>query len=168
MIVSSSWAVAVAQNNRAFAVSAALKKMEMEHFVPRVEKLAIVRGRHVREYQPLLGNYVLMQVCSRWRDVLRLRDVHGMLLNESGFPAQVLTREVENLRAFCPDEIYNGSTHETDGWCYGAKVYVEKGPFARFIGRYEGKTGKNREAAVFSLFGREQKVTFKRGELILA
>lgn len=158
----------VAKQNRALAVGSSLKKLEVDHFIPRVEKRYVVQGRNIRERQPLLGNYVLVAVTQCWREVLRLRDVHGMLMNECGFPAQVLPCELAQLRAICPDGVYGGREHLTDGFVYGAKVLAVKGPLTRLTGRYIGRFGKNREEALFSLFGREQKVVFKRGELILA
>jgi transcription antitermination factor NusG len=74
---------------------------------------------------------------------------------------------MEHLRSLCDGDIFRKTEVEKSGFRYGQKVTPQTGPFAFHVGRYEGKT-KRHETALFVLFGREQKVKFKRGELVAA
>lgn len=116
--------------------------------------------------KPLLGEYVLFAVSSVWKTLLSIRGVSGMLLNEAGYPAQVLPRELERLRAMCDGDVLRVVEPDVKKEVkYGDPVKATSGPFANHFGRYLEKT-KRGDAALFFLFGREQRVEFKRGDLI--
>lgn len=166
MIVSTSWGVLVVQQQRHKLLAEALTSRGVGYFIPVVEELTISRGRHERAYKPLLGEYVLFAVSSIWKTLLSIRGVSGMLLNEAGYPAQVLPRELERLRLMCDGDILRPIVSKVVGELeYGDRVKATSGPFQNHFGKYYGKT-KRGDAALFLLFGREQRVEFKRGDLI--
>jgi len=164
VIVSSSWGVLVSRHQRQKLVSEALTFRGIDHFIPLVETSIICNGRHVRQMRPLLGDYILIAICSLWKSLLNIRSVRGIMLNELGFPAQVLPREVERMRAMCDGDAYRSSVVEESGFCYGQRVSPKAGPLAYHVGRYDKKTRRG-DFAMFVLFGQEQRVIFKQGEL---
>ncbi len=167
-IISTDWGVLVAERQQVKRVGKSLTEISYQHFLPLYEHLSIVGGRHVREMKPLLGSYILIAICASWRELMSWRGVAGILMNESGHPARVNIREVERLREFCPNDVFRNDVNGIVGLTYGQRVTSKEGPFAYHIGRYDGKKGRNREVAVFTLFGREQKITFRSGDLIAA
>lgn len=167
MIVSSSWGVLVSRHQRQKLVSEALTLRGIDHFIPLIETLMIRNGRHVREMRPLFGDYILIAICSIWKSLLNIREVRGIMLNESGYPAQVLPRELERIRTMCDGDAYRSSVVEESGFEYGQRVSPRIGPLAYHVGRYDKKT-KRGDSALFVLFGQEQRVIFKRGDLLAA
>ena len=169
MIASSSWGVLVAQHpQKVGAVGIALQDLSIDHYIPIEEKTHIINGRRVDRRTPVLGEYVLVAITGKWRETLRIRGVSGMLMDCDDYPAQVLPHEMERLRAFYGNGIYRKPEKIIkSGFTYGEKVTPKSGPFALHTGKYDGKTRRG-DAAVFLLFGREQRVTFKQGELIAA
>lgn len=169
MIVSSSWGVIVAGYKQGKLVDEALTTRGIDHFIPVIETLSIVRGRHVREHRPLFGDYILTSISSSWKAWLSIRGVAGMLMNDIGFPAQVVPSEMERLRRECDGNIFrDGSIIFKDkDFEYGQNVRPAATDHwaASQVGRYEGKT-KRGDTALFSLFGREQRVEFKSGDLL--
>jgi len=168
LINSTSWGVLVVQPSRHSAVAEALTSRGVDHFIPAIEDLTIVRGRHQRAMRPLLGEYVLIAICSIWKSLIRIRGVSGILLNESGMPAQVLSHELQRLREMCPHDVFHVPVVEVEADVelqYGQNVRANYGPFANHVGKYWGKT-KRGDAALFFLFGREQRVEFKSGDLL--
>ena len=167
MIVCSSWGILLSQHQRVKLVSEALTVLGVDHFIPLIESLKIVRGRHIRERRPLLGNYIPFAVDASWKSLMRLRGVAGIMLNDCWLPAQVLQSEMERLHAMCDDSVYRSSVVEKHGFEYGQRVSPKEGPFAYHTGRYDGKANKRGDvAALFQLFGREQRVVFKSGDLL--
>jgi len=168
VIVSSSWGVLVSRHQRQKLVSEALTFRGIDHFIPLVETLMIRNGRHVREMRPLLGDYILIAICPIWKSLLNIHEVRGIMLNELGYPAQVLPNELERMRAMCSDVgVYTSSVVEKGGFVYGQRVSPKAGPLAHHVGRYDKKT-KRGDSALFVLFGQEQRVMFKQGELLAA
>lgn len=169
-IVSTDWGVIVAEQQQVLRVGRSLTEISYEHFLPLIEHLSISGGRHTREMKPLLGNYILVTICSAWCELLLLRGVLGFIKNADGYPARVNAREVTKLRELCPNNLFTYPIASSSGSCfkYGQRVSPKEGPFAFHVGRYESRKGRYREVAVFKLFGREQKVTFKSGDLIAA
>lgn len=161
MIASTSWGVLVAQHRQLKLAQQALVSRNIEFFIPVEETLTCQRGRVVRVARPILGDYVLITVTSLWYELVSERGVAGVLLNDLGYPAQVLPHELERLQQFVPSP-------ETSEFEYGEEVTPQEGPFAFHIGRYDRKTNKGDDVVFFTLFGREQRVTFKSGELIKA
>lgn len=171
MIVSASWGVLIARHQQTKLVGEALTIRGIDHFIPKIETLMIVRGRHVREQRPLLGDYIPFAVSSIWKSLSRIRGVSGILMNELYFPAQVLPSEMDRLHSMCNDAgLYNSSITDTDGsgFEYGQRVTPKSNdnPFAFHVGRYESKNKRGDQTALFSLFGREQRVVFKYGDLL--
>lgn len=167
MNVAHSWGILQARPQRSAAVASALSEAEIEHFLPMIESCRVVRGRRVRSRHPLLGSYIPVAVRQGWEALIGLRDVVGWLLNESGHPAQVLSREIAFLRAMCDGDLFRMTPSESRRFSYGQKVSPKSGPLAFHVGRFDNKT-RNGESALFMLFGREQRVVFKDGELAAA
>lgn len=165
-ITSTSWGCIVAHYQQVKLVGGALSSRGIEHFIPLIESLSIVRGRHLRDHRPLLGEYIPVAISNGWRDLLQLRGVHGILLNESGFPAQLLARELEWLRGQCDNGVYRRTIPTETGFIYGQRVTPATGPLANRVGHYDRQTRRGEDIALFLLFGSEKKVTFKSGELL--
>ena len=137
--------------------------------MPMIENISVVSGRHVRKLSPLLGRYVLFAIDECWKSIARLRGVAGLMLTTDYQPAVVDHEQLMKLRSVCVNGIYNQQVVETGrGFVYGQRVTPQSGPLAFHVGRYDGRASKNREAAVFNLFGREQKLFFKAGDLLAA
>jgi len=51
------------------------------------------------------------------------------------------------------------------GFNYGDKVIPKQGPLAGHVGTFDKSTQRG-DSALFVLFGREQRVMFKAGELV--
>lgn len=82
-------------------------------------------------------------------------------------PAKVENDKLESFRAFCaetPEDIVG----VRKGFVYGQRVTPQRGPLAYHVGSYDGITSHHREAAMFKLFGREQRIVFRSGDLIAA
>lgn len=94
-----------------------------------------------------------------------------MLMNDLGMPAQVQPFEMERLKNECDGTVYRSGSviFKDDDFQYGQNVRptATDHPFASQIGKYEGKT-KRGYSALFLLFGREQRVEFKSGDLLAA
>jgi len=167
VIASSHWGVLVAQRQKAAAVGKALNDKAVDNFIPLLETQQVVHGKRVLGTTPLLGDYILISVGSIWRSLLAIRGVSGILLNDLGFPAQVLPSEIEYLRALCVNGVYSPRAIKKRGFEFGDKVTPREGPLAFHVGKYD-KGGKRSDSAFFLIFGREQRVVFKAGELIAA
>jgi len=166
-VVSSHWGVLVAQRHCVSAVDERLTQRGVDHFIPKIETLMIVHGRHVREQRPMLGDYIPIAIDAAWKSLIRVRGVASILLNELGFPAQVLPSEMDRLHAMCPDGCLHSIMEDESGFTYGQRVTPKDGPFVYYTGRYDGKANKRGdEAALFLCFGREQRVVFKPGDLL--
>jgi hypothetical protein len=96
-----------------------------------------------------------------------MRGVAGMLVNEKGFPAQVLPKEVECIRQLCPDNVFRENVIQFNGFIYGQRVTPKAGPLAFHVGRFDSSK-RHSELAIFTLFGQDQKVVFRKGDLIAA
>lgn len=162
---SSLWSVLLAQPQRLSLVQEQLENASVEHWVPLEE---VFKGGR-RYVNPLFGSYVLFAVDVAWRRVLNLRGVAGVLLRDTTqTPAIVEPGELARVRALCGDSgVRHAERPAVRVLAYGDLVMPKTGPLARHVGRYDGTT-KRGEAAVFRLFGREQRVTFRRGDLIAA
>lgn len=165
LINSTAWGVLVARHQRTALVSEALTIRGVDHFIPMIEDLRIVRGRHVRNLKPLLGEYVLISISSVWKSLLAVRGVAGILLEaEHGMPAQVLPREVERMRTMCPNGVKSEQAIQVDGFEYGDTVVALAGPFTHHRGKYQSET-KHGHSVLFVLFGRDCRVVLKSGDL---
>lgn len=166
-IVSTSWGVLVARHQQTKLVAAELTSLGTEHFIPKIEILTIKHGRHYRELRPMLGDYILTSISVTWRSMRRVRGVVGIIMNSDGFPAQVLVPELRRMHEMCDDAgIYHSEIEGDKGFEYGQRVTPKAGPLAYQIGKYDSKNKRGDLSALFTLFGRDQKVTFKAGDLI--
>lgn len=162
------WGVLVAEHQKQKLLQENLSAVGTEHFVPMVPGKGINRGgRHVQTYTPLLGRYVLFRIVGDlWKELVRLRGAAGILLTAESNPARVDSRVVEYLSEHCVNGIYQPKTSGTcNGFTYGQRVRPLVGPLAGHTGIFDGTIKRNREAALFFLFGRQQRIVFKHGEL---
>ncbi len=165
----SDWGVALAQPQRHRLATDSLRELGVEYFLPKIERMAVVNGRHYRHKSPLLGRYIPFIITDYWRAILSLRGISGMLLNaEKDQPALVKEDQIEAIKAICVNGVYREPIVEAAPLVYGQRVTPKTGPLHSHVGRYDGRKGKKREAALFMLFGREQRITFKKGELVAA
>jgi transcription antitermination factor NusG len=168
VIASTSWGVLVAEHQRVNLAQASLVSRNIDHFIPLKEIIRVVRGRRVREMRFFLGNYILIAITSSWRKLMHDRGVAGLLMNELGYPAQVLPRELAYLREICVNGVYRPRLDDCRfGFRRGDSVVASDGPFTGFVGRFDDANEK-RETAIFNLFGQETKVSFAPGKLIAA
>jgi transcription antitermination factor NusG len=168
MITSTSWGVIVALHQCQRVVSDGLTARQIEHFIPMEKRWRVVRGRRSDVHYPLFGRYILTTICSAWREIKNMRGVAGMLCNEDGFPAQCLTHEVERIRKLCNNNVFIEEDNcKVAGFVYGQRVTPKSGPLAFHVGKFDS-VKRSSEAAIFNLFGREQKVVFRKGDLIAA
>lgn len=99
--------------------------------------------------------------------MLRIRGVAGMIMNCDGFPAQVVMSELQRMHEMCDDcGTFKSSITESGGFEYGQDVTPNGGPFAHYVGKYESRNKRGEDIALFSLFGQDQKVVFKPGDLL--
>lgn len=168
------WGVLVAENQRHRILKESLDAESVEYFLPMVETTSVVRGRHVRSYHPLFGRYVFVALNDLWQRMLSLRGVAGILLTpdtEGEYPAPALAcpKQIEYIKTQCVNNIYRSTDDKVrGGFVYGQHVRPKEGPLEWHVGAYDGRAGKNKYAALFNIFGREQRVIFKRGDLIAA
>jgi transcription antitermination factor NusG len=161
------WGVLVTQPQRHRTATNALASDGFAYFMPWREQLSVSRGKKRRQRLPYFGRYIFVQIGECWERLLHLRGVSGMLLNPDNLmPFKVDLEQLNEVRAMCDR---NGVISEPEipirRLSFGDKVFVESGPFANLTGRYDCRVGKHREAAMFEMFGSEQRVLFRRGEL---
>jgi len=161
------WAVAVAEPQRHRIAIESLTASNIETFVPLSEHMTIVRGRHVRERSPMFGRYLIFSVNELWATVATMRGIASLLMTASNAPAVIQQSVIDALRSHCTNNIYREPKGAMKSLAYGQRVTPRAGPLAKHIGTYDGVTRK-REAAIFLLFGQEQRVLFKRGDLLAA
>lgn len=178
-------------------VKESLNRIEVESFVPLIENEIVVRGHLVRRVTPLFGRYIFFVVTDAWRLVSMVKGVRGLMLTrsrkydgsfgpddddgnteyeEEQCPAIADPAQIRAMQEFCCGEMYQKPVRLPDDLVYGQRVTTTTGPFAYHVGRYDGpmprkrgKRGKRRrEAALFDIFGREQRVVFAAGSLIAA
>lgn len=88
---------------------------------------------------------------------------------EKNYPAKVDDGALDAIRSLCVGDVYSPRAMSTCcGFYYGQRVTPQTGPFAYHVGEYDGVASRHREAAVFNLFGKDQRVFFKAGELVAA
>ena len=162
-----SWGVLLSQHQRHKLVESGLTDAGVGYYLPFAIETKIISGRHVRTKRPLLGRYIFFIITDIWKTLAHLRGVSGMLMDaEKTFPAKVDSKALESFRSFCALPKDNVAVRK--GFVYGQRVAPQTGPLAYHVGSYDGPASRHREAAVFNLFGREQRVVFKSGDLIAA
>lgn len=166
----SAWGVLVFENNRHRLVKDELERLGFQYFLPVYESLSVVHGRHVRTHRPLLGRYLFFIISDAWRLLFSLRGVEGVMLSASNdflVPALACSKQVEYLQSQCVNNIYRSAYDRLSGrFVYGQRVRPKHGPFEFKVGRFDGYAGKKKYAAMFDVFGREQRIVFSRGELV--
>jgi hypothetical protein len=100
--------------------------------------------------------------------LLSLRGVSSLLLTADDTPALVDNRQLDAVRMMCNADVLRTPNQITPrGFIYGQKVSPRSGPLVDYVGTYDGPK-KGRDIALFFLFGREQRVMFRKGELLAA
>lgn len=146
-----------------------LDEIGIESFVPLISSVAVVSGRHVHRLVPIFGRYIFFVINELWKNASNIRGVSGLMLTAEFTPAIVIPSQMRAIQALCVNGMYQLASAPTPaGFSYGQRVTPTSGPLEHHIGRYDGTRSRHRDVAFFNLFGREQKITFKAGELIAA
>ena len=164
------WGVIVAKPQKTEQVAESLTSQAIDYFIPLEQVLSVRGGKHRRYNRPMLGRYVLYAVNEFWRSIFNMRGVSGLLLvtdyeSEIARPAVVDPRQLASLRDQCINGVYQKPEVPRKGFTYGQKVTPNHGPLAFHVGKYDGVVKDHREAAIFQLFGRDQRLIFKAGVL---
>lgn len=163
------WGVLLSQHQKHKLVKDSLSDSGIHYFLPFIEDTQVVNGRHAHRMRPLLGRYVLFIINELWKNIPQLRGVAGLMMNvDKNYPAVVDDGALDAIRSMCIGDIYSPIAATKQGFFYGQRVTPKDGPLAYHVGRYDGGASKHRDAALFNIFGREQRVVFKAGELIAA
>lgn len=163
------WGVLLSKHQKHKLVKDGLSDSGVQYFLPLIETTTIVNGRHVNAARPLLGRYIFFVIDELWKNLSQLRGVAGMMLNvDRDYPARVDDGALDAIRTMCIGDVYSPRAVEMQGFVYGQRVAPQTGPLAYHVGRYDGVASKHREAALFNLFGKDQRIFFKSGELIAA
>ena len=168
--IGQSWGVLLAQHQKQKLVASELTLARVQFFLPLIEYTSIINGRHIRKQRPLLGRYILFAINDLWERLARLRGVAGMMMDvDKLFPAKVCDSALDYIRSMCVNDVYCPRVVEgRKGFLYGQRVTPKEGPMAYHVGLYDGVRSRHREVALFNLFGREQRITFKAGDLVAA
>lgn len=163
------WGVLISEHQRQKLLQENLTESGVEHFVPLVSGSKVVGGRHIHTKKPLLGRYVLFRIVGEvWKSLIRLRGAQGILLTVENTPARVDDEVINHLEGCCVNGIYvPPEQHPTSRsqFFYGQRVRPTTGPLVGHVGVYEGAAKRNSDAALFFLFGRQQRLVFKQGDL---
>lgn len=144
-------------------------------FFPQTRKQVVVRGRRAFRIQPLFSRYLLVEACLSINNVFAVRDINGAILTVDRVTQQkqfALVRDevVNEIKSRCDRDgfvVLPDNVTKT-GLIPGQRVRPTVGAFVDRVGVYEGMLTKNRETAIFGLFGRGVSVSFKLGELLAA
>ena len=162
------WGVCVSEPQRHRLASEQLAEHDFEFFIPLREHKTVKRGRHHRVLIPYFGRYIFIALTELWVGVLALRGVACILIERENLtPLHVDPDELAAVRKLC-DRRGVIRIPPIKGLCLGDVVRVDHGPLAHLRGVYDGAVGRNREAAVFAMFGGQHRALFRTGELRLA
>lgn len=151
---SRTWHVVRALPRRTDEALDALRKIEVETFVPRWSEFAVRRHRRVVRSTPLLLRTIFVGV----RDADHLEAARGVpwladVVCQNERPIRIEARE---LQIFV-DALAKGEVEAPVGISVGDSVIVLDGPFASFPGRVEAISSEGVDVAV-AIFGRETPV----------
>lgn len=167
--MSGQWGVAVAEPQRYRLAATQLAGHGYTYFMPMWERVSVRAGRHQHFFTPVFGRYLFVMISGVWQKISSLRGITGLLLNpETLHPWHVDSDQLDAVRALCDHNVMHKQedVEMARQLMYGDPVSPKSGPLAGLRGVYEGKLNKHRESARFIMFGREQKIVFKVGELI--
>jgi transcription antitermination factor NusG len=162
------WGVLMTEPQRHQLASEQLTAHSFEFFLPMREHTQVAHGRHHKMLIPYFGRYVFVVICEAWEKILELRGVSSLLLERKTlFPWLVDSDQLAYVRSQCDENgiVRPAPVPPVKKLRYGDVVYTENGPLANKPGVYDCVVGKNREAALFNMFGRENRVLFLLGEL---
>lgn len=164
-----SWAVAVTGSQQE---RTALKHVERQGhtcWLPQFKDVIVQHGCARTKVSPLFPRYLFVLVQGAWRSLLGTRGVVGLIMNDN-HPSLLKNEVIERIRQECDDDgcLILPKPKSLQPLQPGQPVTPRSGHFLYSIGVYQGTTAQHREIALFSLFGRQTRVEFKRGELVAA
>ena len=116
----------------------------------------------------MFGRYIITEITKQWPEPVHHARHLRCCAHSKAHACTDRRDEVEHLRAKCVNNIFREETAPKGVFAYGQRVTLKNGPLAYHLGTYDCAVGKNREAAIFNLFGSDTRVIFKRGELAAA
>lgn len=163
------WGVAFTHPNLESKAIANLSEAGFECFHPQTRKSTVKHGKRVQMIRPLFPRYLIVRLQGAMGDLFRVRDVKGAILTPDKQFREISDGTIAHLQTFSDEfgfydaDVSCGPT----GLQYGQKVTPKDGVWFGHFGSYDSAY-KNREFALFSLFGREARVSFKQGDLLAA
>ncbi len=114
-----------------FKAAAYLKDIEIEHYLPVVERESQWSDRKKRVIEPVIRSYVFAKVSEKDRLLVMENQYIIRTLFFAGKPAIIPDWQIENLRSFL-EKTQEVWVH--NGILKGAKVKVISGPFEGVVG----------------------------------
>ena len=159
------WAVAILSPQCERKATENLARKKLTYFFPRIKRTVRHRGKRVHHLDALFPNYLFLLLQDAWHEVFDMHGISGLIMSGE-HPAVLGDEVVETIKARCDrDGVYVAPVKPR--FRVGDKVKVGAGPLAGSVGLYAG-SAKEREAALFDLFGRKTRVEFKEGDLVAA
>jgi transcriptional antiterminator RfaH len=155
------WAVAVTHLYQQEKVIEQLIARGFEYFWPRVRRTVRHRGRRIHRLDPLLFNYLPVQLNPDWPVIFDMRGVADVM-----GPAR--TSEIDRIKSQCDASDILIPPKFQSQFRPGQKVKPLEGPFVDLTGHFVGLTGDNRETALFTIFGAKRSLRFEIGDLVAA
>lgn len=158
------WACAVTFWHQQEDVIEQLLKAQLRYFFPRIRRTVRHRGRRVHRLDPLLYNYLPVQLSHQDAES-EVRAMRGIMPGPGGMIGPVCEAELDRLRMQC----------DADGilvqpklprFKAGQAVAPLKNPL--LVGSYVGFVGEDQEAALFSILGAKRSIKFAVGDLVAA
>ena len=156
------WACAVTFWHQQEDVIEQLIKAQLDYFFPRVKRTVRHRGRRVHRLDPLLFNYLPVELShpDAESDVRGMRGVADMI-------GPVCELEINNLKSCC-DAAGVLVQPKQSRFKPGQAVRPLAGPLSDKIGTFVGELRDGREAALFDILGARRSIKFANGDLVAA
>jgi len=136
-----------------------LRRQGYEAYLPRYRKWR----RHARRSEivaaALFPRYLFVRLditAERWRPILSTFGVCGLIL-QGGMPAPVPEGIVEGIQAHEDATQFVDLTRQAD-FHRGDRVQVVAGPFADYVGLFEGASDEQRVILLLELLGRKLRI----------
>ena len=159
------WAVAKITPQSERKATESLTRHGLTYFFPRIKRTVRHRGKRVHHLDALFPGYLFLLLQEAWHEVFDMRGISGLIMAGEN-PAILRDEVITEIKSTCDrDGVYVPPVKPR--FRVGDAVRVGAGPLAGSVGLYAG-SAKEREAALFDLFGRKTRVEFKEGDLVAA
>lgn len=135
----------------------------------KYEKTFLRRGRKVRTAEPVFGCYLFVEMVEGWPKLLKTRGISGVV-RAGEDPQPVPDAAIAELMGRLDERGLFIMPKRGAAWRFsrGERVTPSEGPLKYFVGLFEGSSGSDREAALFSMLGCQRRFEFKSGILLAA